>query len=116
MHEQAKANERWWARYFGGTRHASQGVEHPDVSGLWFTLEHKYRDWSSYSAEFRKAISQMDANSKMFPHKIAMVGLSLHQGRGKKTRRLLVYEVTEETFEEELNKIRRVMNDTEGTS
>lgn len=112
MHEQAKANERWWGRYFGGIRHPSLGVEHPDVSGLWFTLEHKYRTFGDYSAEFRKAIRQMDINASLFPKKIPFIGLSLHQGRGKKTRRFLVYEVTEETFEKELEKINDAKRNT----
>lgn len=111
MHEQAKANERWWARYFNGQRHPSQGVVYPDVSGLWFTLEHKYRKFEDYPSEIRKAILQKDSNASMFPNKIPFIALSLHQGRGRKTRRFIVYEVTQDTFEKELEKINEARRD-----
>lgn len=107
MHEQAKSNERWWARYFKGNRHPSQGVEHPDLSGLWFTGEHKYRLWEQYSAEFRKAIEQHDRNRELYPGKLPFVCLTFHYGKGKKNRRFLVYEVKEPTFEQELVKLWR---------
>lgn len=54
----------------------------------------------------------MDINASLFPKKIPFIGLSLHQGRGKKTRRFLVYEVTEETFEKELEKINDAKRNT----
>lgn len=105
MHEAAKSHERWWARYFGGLRHPSQGFSHPDVSGLWFTLEHKYRQFRQYSAEFRKAIAQHDENLVSNPSKIPFIGLSLSEGRGKPIRRFLIYEVKENSFEETWRKL-----------
>lgn len=88
-----KAAERWWANFTGGKRRPSQGVAHQDIEGENFVAEHKYRLWSDYSAEFRKAVQQMDYNKLIHPEKLSFLCLSLHQGRGKKTRRLLVFDV-----------------------
>lgn len=88
-----KVNERWWARFLGGVRHPSQGTAHPDVSGSWFTVEHKYRKLEQYSAEFRKAIQQADLNKKYFPQKIPFICLTFHGSRGENARRFLIIEV-----------------------
>lgn len=88
-----KANERWWAGFIHGERHPSQGTAHPDVSSVGFTLEHKYRLLSQYSAEFRKAINQHDINRELFPYKIPLIGLTFHGERGQNARRFLIVEV-----------------------
>jgi len=92
-----KAAERWWARFLGGHRHPSQGVAHPDISGEWFTAEHKYRDWEKYNAEFKKAVAQHDINRQMDKEfnrpRIPLLCLTLHGGVGQNARRFLVIEV-----------------------
>lgn len=88
-----KANERWWANFLGGLRHASQGKAHPDVSGKWFTLEHKYRKLEQYSAEFRKAITQHDINRNLEPALQPLIGFTFHGSRGHNARRFLMIEI-----------------------
>lgn len=91
-----KANERWWAKFLGGERRPSQGVSYEDLSGHWFTGEHKYRNLLQYSAEFRKAISQHDANRSREPKeggRQPLICFTFHGSRGQNARRFLMIEV-----------------------
>lgn len=91
-----KANERWWAKFLGGVRHASQGVSHADLSGIWFIAEHKYRNLSQYSAEFRKAVMQSDANRDREPKvggRQPLICFTFHGSRGQNARRFMMIEV-----------------------
>jgi hypothetical protein len=92
-----KAAERWWGNFLGGKRVPSQGVSNEDITGTWFTAEHKYRNLGQYSAEFRKAIQQYDANAlrekasktPRFP----LVCFTFHGTRGQNARRFIMLEV-----------------------
>lgn len=91
-----KVQERWWASFLGGVRHASQGISHADLSGLWFVAEHKYRKLEQYSAEFRKAIHQSDQNrlrEDKGSKRVPLILLTFHGGVGQNARRFLVIEV-----------------------
>lgn len=92
-----KAAERWWAKFLRGIRHPSQGVSHADLSGEWFVCEHKYRNLAQYSAEFRKAIQQSDANLarevKEKTNRIPVICFTFHGTRGQNARRFLMLEV-----------------------
>lgn len=93
----AKQAERWWGKFLLGMRHPSQGVPHPDISSYWCVVEHKYRQFNSWPAEFRKALSQVDANIKMEANRkmprVPLLALTLHRGVGQNARRFLVIEV-----------------------
>lgn len=92
-----KVQERWWAKFLGGVRHASQGFSFSDLSGKWFVGEHKYRKLEQYSAEFRKAIKQSDENwareKKKTNPRIPLVLFTFHGGVGQNARRFLMLEV-----------------------
>lgn len=93
-----KVQERWWATFLGGVRHASQGISHADLSGDWFVAEHKYRKLEQYSAEFRKAVKQHDENkAREVANKsgrIPLILLTFHGGVGQNARRFLIFEIS----------------------
>lgn len=91
-----KVAERWWAKFLFGVRVPSQGVSNEDLSGKWFTGEHKYRKLEQYSAEFRKAIQQYDANrerEKVGKKRFPLIAFTFHGSRGQNARRFLMIEV-----------------------
>lgn len=91
-----KVAERWFAKFLGGVRHASQGVSHADVSSDVFVVEHKYRKLDQYSAEFRKAIAQHDANREREnkgDKREPIVCFTFHGTRGQNARRFIMFEV-----------------------
>lgn len=88
-----KTAERKFARFLGGVRRPSQGISHEDIEGEWFTAEHKYRDPSAYSAEFRKLLSQIDENKSRYPEKLALGLLTFHRGSGVRNRTYILAEV-----------------------
>lgn len=91
-----KVAERWWAKFLGGLRRASQGMSFQDVEGHWFVGEHKYRILKQYSAEFRKAIQQHDANKdreKKGDGRVPLILFTFHEGVGQSNRRFLMIEV-----------------------
>lgn len=90
-----KRAESRWARFFGGRarRHPSQGIRHEDISDEWFTAEHKYRTFESYSSEFRKAVEQHDDNKARNPTKECFVLFTFHYGKGIPNRYFLMCEV-----------------------
>ena len=80
----------------GGVRHASQGVSHADVSSAWCVVEHKYRKLEQYSAEFRKAIAQHDANrerEKQGDNREPIICFTFHGTRGQNARRFIIFEI-----------------------
>ena len=88
-----KEAERKVARFLGGRRRPSQGISHEDIEGEWFTAEHKYREPSDYSAEFRKLLSQMDENKSRYPEKLALGVITFHSGTGVRNRTYVLTEV-----------------------
>jgi hypothetical protein len=87
-----KQDERDIARWAGGQRHPSAGVEQQDLSGPWWTAEHK--SFTALPARIVKAFDQAAGNRAAHPDKEAYVVITLHPGRGKgRIRRFLAVEV-----------------------
>jgi hypothetical protein len=88
-----KQDERDFAAWGCGARQSSRGQVEADVMFDKFTLEHKSRSRDSFPAWLEKAFDQAKVNKRLYPEKEALVGLSVHYGRGTKTRRFLCIEV-----------------------
>lgn len=98
----AKFLDRWEVAFIErlptglSKRHPSQGIAHEDLSGDWYVAEHKFRKLEQYSAEFRKAVAQHDINKAKYPDKQSLICFTFHFGRGKKNRRFIMLEITDE--------------------
>lgn len=100
---QWKEDERDFAKWAAGAdsmeaaeaegvqRHASSGKSAQDLSGPWWTAEHKSTaGWPDY---IRKAVDQANANRLRSPNKVPFIFLTIHDGRGRPVRRLICREV-----------------------
>lgn len=92
LHGEAwKDDERDFAAWAGGQRHASNGKAQQDLSGEWWTAEHK--TFTALPARVIKAFDQAALNFVANPMKEAFVFFTLHFGRGRKNRRFIALEV-----------------------
>lgn len=89
-----KRDERWVPTFMGGgRRHPSQGVAHPDVSGLTYTAEHKRRQWNGVSGVLKDAVNQAKLNAEMHPEKLPLTFFTFSRGRGKKLERWMMINI-----------------------
>ena len=120
---QWKEDERKFAKWVAGAdsmeaavaegvnRHPSSGKSAEDLSGPWWTAEHKStQGWPEY---LRKAIYQARLNAQRFPEKVAFIFLTLHDGRGKPVIRLICREVDVANAEPTLEQISDEMDATQ---
>ena len=86
-----KQDERDFAKWAGGQRHPSSGAANHDLSGPWWTAEHK--TFTGLPARIVKAFDQAALNLIKDPLKVPFVMFTLHYGRGRKKRRFVALEV-----------------------
>lgn len=98
--EQWKQDERDLAEWAGGVRHPSNGQVQQDLSGPWWTAEHK--TFAALPARLTKAFEQAKENLRLEPLKVPFVFFTLHFGRGKRTRRFVAIEVDIKTDDFEI--------------
>ncbi len=95
-----KQDERDFAKWAGGQRHPSNGQVNQDLSGPWWTAEHK--TFTALPARVIKAFDQAHLNFIKEPLKTPFVFFTLHFKRGIKKRRFIALEVdvTKDDFEQ----------------
>ena len=79
-----------------GRRYPSQGKVHKDGDDGddgWLCIEHKSRE--SMPKWLLDAFVQADVNGAAEPHRLPIVGLSYHQGRGKPIQRFVMMRANE---------------------
>ena len=88
-----KDDERDVAKWIGGWRNPLNGFSQADSESDTVTVEHKARRVANFPLWLLKAFDQRKLNLRLYPEKKSFVVLSVHFGKGNKTRHFVATEV-----------------------